>query len=193
MAKLKFSKREGTFFPFKNRVPEHGDNGKTEVDLPVSFTGSKRDIDAMFLTVSGAKASEILYQDAIFEMPYISPLRVGRTLEGLLVTIWDEATKSKSPLKFSNVTAKDIEVEFSAKHIIEVSMKLVLSPDPDKELPRLARLQTLDTPRNIEIEGAQGDIFSDDDEDADESGQGDLVGKGEGEEGEDNEEEDDED
>lgn len=178
MAKLKFSKREGTFSAFKNRVPEHGANGKTEVDLPVKFRGSKRDIDALFLTVSGVKASEVLYTDGIFEMPYISPLSVGRTLEGLMVQIWDEATKSKSPLKFSGVTAKDIVVEFNAKYIIEISMKLVLSPDPDKELPRLARLQTLDTPRDIEIEGAQGDIF-DEDEDEQEGDQKDMVGEGE--------------
>lgn len=174
MAKFKLSRREGSFGAFKNRVPEHGANGKTEIDLPVSIKGTKRDMDAFFLTVSGAKASDFLYQDGIFEMPYISPLALGRTIEGLLVQIWDEATR-KAPLRFSNVTAKDIVVEFNAKCIIEVKLKLVLAPDPDKELPRLARLQTLDTTRDIEIEGQQGDIFGVEEEEPDEGEQGTLL------------------
>jgi hypothetical protein len=191
MAKFKLSRREGSFGAFKNRVPEHGANGKTEIDLPVSLKGTKRDMDALLLTVSGAKASEILYTDGIFEMPYISPLTLGRTIEGLLVQIWDEATR-KAPLRFSGVTAKDIVMDFSAKHIIEVKMKLVLSPDPDKELPRLARLQTLDTTRDIEIEGQQGDIFGVEEEE-EEGEQTDMVGEGNGEEsGEDPEDDDEE-
>ena len=176
MAKLKFSRREGNFSAYKNRVPEHGANGRTEVDQPVRFKGTKRDVDALMLTVSGTKFSELLYQNGVFELPYISPLSINRTLEGLLVTIWDEATRSKSPLKFSNVTAKDIVVEFHSNHIMEVNMKLVLAPDVDKELPRLARLQTLDAPRDIEIEGQQGDIFNQEEEEEEEEPQRDMVG-----------------
>lgn len=176
MAKFKVSRRECNFLPYKNRVPEHGANGKTVIDLPIRYKGTKRDADSLLLTVSGEKASDLLWHDGVVEMPYLSPLSIGRTLEGLLVMIWDEATKSKTPLRFANVTAKDIVAELNAKHIIEVTMKLVIEPDPEKELPRLARLQTLDSARDIEIEGQQGDIFGEEAEEPEEGEQADMVG-----------------
>lgn len=162
MAKIKFSRRHALFQRWNNRPEFHGTEAVQAVDLPISFTGSKRDIDMLFPLQSGRKFSELMYSDGAFEMPYLSPILLHRKLEGLIVDIWDETGRGK-PLHFVGVNAKDITVEFNAKFSILVTMKLQLRPDIDKELQRLARLQLLQQTREIYIEGQQGDIFGQED------------------------------
>lgn len=164
--KLKISRREATFTTHINvRTEGSGDGRKTASDIAVSFVGTKRDIDNLIPMLAG-KFSDVLYdKSGQFLCPHLSPIKLHRKPEGLLIQIFDQGTKK--PLKFTKASAKNISVTLHPKKNCSVSMLLQVRPDAG-QLDRLTKLLT--TAAEIEIEAEQDELFYEEESDGEEDG-----------------------
>lgn len=178
--RIKIPRREGTFSPHLNgRTEGSGDGKKTAADLKVWFLGTKTTIDTIVPLVNGVKFSDVMYdQTGRFLCPYMSPLKLHRKPEGLLITIYDGG---KKPMQFKKASAKNLEILFHEKRNCEVEMLLQVRPDPD-QWQRLARLIAAEK-AEFEVVAEQEELFTEEGEEAEEEGgdeaQQDFVEEGE--------------
>jgi len=133
----------------------HGKDKVPAVDIPISFRGTKRDIDR-FIPVQDGKFSDIAYEGGAFLFPYLSPLKVHRKPEGLDIRMYGIDLK-KPYLSFSGGKLKNIEITFNNRHEIQVTGTLQVEIDAERDAARLIKM--MDTDCDIEFEATQEEMF----------------------------------
>jgi hypothetical protein len=158
---FKLAKRMGTVINVNLRAEKNGKDGTTPAsDIKIKCRGTKRDVDMLFPTEEGYdKYSDLMFNaQGHYLAPYDRKHKIERAPEEAIFTIYDQSTKPSAKLTFKQCSVKGIEVEFNGgKHQHEIVFTVQVHPDLEKDLPRLAAIQTLD--REFEIEAAQDDVF----------------------------------
>lgn len=186
--KFKVTEREGTFGKANFRNEKHGKENVPAADIPISFKGTKRDINMLFPFIEG-KATDALYtENGRLQAPFMDTPN-SRTPENVTFVVWDQATKKKDPLEFPNCKVKIRKVKLHDKYNAEVEVLVQLHDDPDEHAARLRWL--MDSVRRFTLESQQDDFWSEDAEEKEDK-QPTLPGVedagGEEEEGEEDEE-----
>lgn len=158
---FKLSKRIGTIVNVNLRAEKNGpEETKPAADIKITCRGTKRDIDMLFPLEEGyGKFSDTMFnKQGYYLAPYSAKQTLSRTPENANFVVYDQATKPKAKLNFLKCDVKSISVVFAGgKHQCEITFTVQIHPDLDKDLPRLAAIQTLD--REFEIEAADDDMF----------------------------------
>lgn len=155
MSKFQIALREAHVGKINARLEKHGDENMPATDIPVTFRGTKRDLD-MLVPLQEGKFSDLIYsKDGHCLIPHLSPLTVHRKPEGLDIQIFDQATKKSTPLRFTEAKAKSITIELGKKHELIICMTLQVQVDPEAQAARLYRL--MDSKRDLKIESSQQD------------------------------------
>lgn len=193
--KFNIAKREGKFTHGNFRNEKKGRNEVTPAtDLSVTFSGTKRDIDMLLPHPDkGIKMSDVLYDAAgNIMLPFMSPFKLARRPEGVLFTVWDQATNTRKPMVFEGCKVKDINFITKEKRNLIIALKIQLHDNPEADTARLRRL--VDTERQFSLVAQQEEIFDEDPEDDENDGQDELdVDEEQDDEPEDEEPDEDED
>lgn len=159
--RFKLSKRTGHIDNVNLRSELKGKDERTPAcDVSITCRGTKRDVDMLFPTEEGyAKYSDLLFnKQGYYLVPFDNVHKLNRKPEGVTFTLYDQATKKTAKLTFQQARIKDIIVTFmGGKHECEITFKVQLHPDLEKDLPRLAAVQQTD--REFEVEATQDDMF----------------------------------
>lgn len=154
------------------RVEQHGDEEKTAADISIVVGITKRDFHVLApITGESKKANliETFYTpNGDLRAPYIASLFFDRKPEGLVVTIHDHAAnRSKKPLVFEGVHAKDLAFHFDTNFKGTLTLKLqVMVQTTQGVADRLADILGKD--REIEVKSTQNDLFADEDDEEEE-------------------------
>lgn len=141
-------------FGERNAAPAPHDDKVPVADLPLTFRGTKRDLDMLLPQQDGTKASSVFYtEDGHLTMPYLVPLPVNRQPEGLEVIIYDQNTSRMAPLVFADAKISGISIKMKPKFDLEIKMTLHVMVDPDSQGGRL--YQVMGNEREVEISATQ--------------------------------------
>lgn len=129
--KFNFKRRDAQWGVFNNRRERHGEEKIKAIDFPAYFPVTVKELD-MLVPSQGVLTSEYLYgtnkRKPQLQTFVLSPMRVARRPEGIILVIYDDPSKKDKSMKFDEVGVKDPVLTLEEDGIIYLGCKFQIHP-----------------------------------------------------------------